>query len=206
MEGGPWLEMGSQTGVVVSKFWWMAVKSKFLQFFFGGVRRYDSQTIKKMRTYLQVNLETSLDQDLARSQSFSPILSGASGHLWTCLPSGFIATCWCYVWKSIAPFVDLEIQLRNCLTIAHPHVLQNLKLNPLQLHICFLEAFLSNLVYIHIYIYIYQKNTLTSMAGIAAFNIFHWQWCRLGVGSMWSVPNKLHTPWKFNMNSSPLKM
>lgn len=36
MEGGPWLEMGSQTGVVVSKFWWMAVKSKFLQFFFWG--------------------------------------------------------------------------------------------------------------------------------------------------------------------------
>lgn len=131
---------------------------KISSVFFFGVRRYDSQTIKKMRTYLQVNLETSLDQDLVRSQSFSPILSGASGHLWTCLPSGFIATCWCYVWKSIAPFVDLEIQLRNCLTIAHPHVLQNLKLNPLQLHICFLEAFLSNLVYIHIYIYI-KKHT-----------------------------------------------
>lgn len=41
---------------------------------------------------------------------------------------------------------------------------------------------------IYTHIYIYQKNTLTSMAGIAAFNIFHWQWC-LGVGSMWSVPS-----------------
>ena len=65
---------------------------KISSVFFWGVRWYDSQTMKFLHKYLQVNLETSLDQDLVRSQSFSPILSGASGHLWTCLPPGFIAT------------------------------------------------------------------------------------------------------------------